>query len=66
MAPPLTLTLLLVDAQIVRRGQADGGEGLVDLEEVDGTRLDAGLLGRLDDGPRGLGQQGGVGPGHLP
>ena len=33
--------LALVDAQIVGRGQADGGEGLVDLEEVDGADVDA-------------------------
>ena len=49
--------LVLVDAEVVHRGQADGGEGLVDLEEVDGPEVDAGLAGRLDDGPRGLGQQ---------
>ena len=64
MAPPLTLTLLLVDAQVVHRGQADGGEGLVDLEEVDGAEVDPGLAGRLDDRPRRLGQQRVVGPGH--
>ena len=35
--------LVLVDAEVVHRGQADGGEGLVDLEEVDGADVDAGL-----------------------
>ena len=64
MAPPLTLTLSSSIPRSSDRGQADGGEGLVDLEEVDGADVDARLLRRLEDRPRGLGQQRVVGPGH--
>ena len=35
MAPPLTLTLSSSSPELVGRGQADSGEGLVDLEEID-------------------------------
>ena len=55
MAPPLTLTLSSSMPRSSDRGQADGGEGLVDLEEVDGVEVDAGLAGGLDDGPRRAG-----------
>src|ERR1700722_8049326 len=56
--------LVLVDAEVVDRGEADGGEGLVDLEEVDGTEVNASLAGCLDHRPRRLGQQRVVRAGH--
>ena len=65
MAPPFTLTLLLGDAEVVHRGQADGGEGLVDLEEVDVADRLARLAQRLGDGPGRLVQQRRVGAGDL-
>ena len=33
--PAIDIDLVLVDPEVVDRGQADGGEGLVDLEQVD-------------------------------
>ena len=35
MAPPLTLTMSVEIAEVVGRSDADRGEGLVDLEQVD-------------------------------
>ena len=53
------------DRQVVHRRQADGGEGLVELEEGDVVDLLADPIeGRLD-GAGGLGEQRGVGAGHL-
>ena len=53
------------DAQVGHRGHADGGEGLVELEQVDVADRDAGPLGGRLDGPGRLGEQRRVGPGHL-
>ncbi len=44
IAPPLTLTTSLADAEVVGRGDADRGERLVDLEEVDVGDAESGLL----------------------
>ena len=41
MAPPFTLTLRRVELQLAQHGQALGGEGLVQLEEVDAGRRPA-------------------------
>jgi hypothetical protein len=41
--------LLRVDAEVLRAGQADGGERLVDLVEVEGVRGHAFAPGRGSD-----------------
>ena len=46
MAPPLTLTMSSLMPEVVGRGQPDGGEGLVDLEEVDVARRVSPALAR--------------------
>ena len=35
MAPPLTLTCLRIDAELLHRGQRDRRERLVDLDDVE-------------------------------
>ena len=47
MAPPLTLSLSEVDAEVLGRREHLGGEGLVDLDEVDVVDRHAGPLERL-------------------
>ena len=66
MAPPFTLSDVLGDPEVVRRGQPDRGEGLVDLEEVDvadASCRPGPAPGRMACGR--LVEQRGVGPGHL-
>ena len=46
-APPLTLTFSCGKPEIAHRRHGDDGEGLVDLEEIDGIRAPAGLLEQL-------------------
>ncbi len=65
IAPPLTLTSVLLDAELAGRLDADGGERLVELEEVDVGGRDALLLRRLRDRVGGLELERGVGAGHL-
>src|SRR3954462_2968489 len=52
--------LLRVDAQLAGGDDADRGEGLVELDQVEVLRVDALPRAGLLDGPRGLALQGGV------
>ena len=54
IAPPLTLTMSSLMPSSRDRGDADGGERLVDLEQVDVGHGEAGLLGGLQDRPARL------------
>src|SRR5437016_5183698 len=49
--------LAVVDAELLGGVQGDGGEGLVDLVEVEGGGVDAELRRRLGGGVGGLGRQ---------
>src|SRR5205807_4237701 len=51
---------VLVHAELLGRVQGDGGEGLVDLVEVEGGGVDAELRRRLGGGVGGLGREGGI------
>ncbi len=64
-APPFTLTTSGAEPEVVHRGEGDGGEGFVDLEQVDLAELVAAALERIPDGARRLGQERGVGAGDL-
>ena len=66
MAPPFTLTTSLADAEVVGRGQSDGGEGLVDLEQVDVADGEAGLAQRLAVAFEGWWSRDGSGPATWP
>ena len=46
-APPLTLTFSCGKPEVAHRRHGDDGEGLVDLEEVDGILAPSGLLEQL-------------------
>ena len=65
MAPPLTLDDLGGDAERRHRGDTDGGEGLVQLEQVDVAHGEAGPAEGELDGVGGLVEQRRVGAGHL-
>ena len=53
------------DAEVLHRGQADGGEGLVELEQVDVADRLAGALEAATMARDGCVSSDGSGPGHL-